>query len=177
MSDGPDRSLEMFTTALDLEKKGKVFYEKAVSTCQNDLGREIFRMLMKEEIIHMDRILKIYESLRAGEAWSEDWRSIKPDHKDLGSFFKEMAAAHGKKIAPTTSDLEALDVGVDFELRAISFYQEHLAKTTDPLEQEFLEEMVAEEKTHHVTLSDMKLYLSDPAAWFLEQEHPGLDGA
>ncbi len=99
MSNGPDRSLEMLTTALDLEKKGKVFYEKAVSTCQNDLGREIFRMLMKEEIIHMDRILKIYESLRAGEAWSEDWRSIKPDHKDLRSLFKEMAAAHGKKIA------------------------------------------------------------------------------
>jgi len=26
-------------------------------------------------------------------------------------------------------------------------------------------------------LSDMKLYLSDSAAWFVEQEHPGLDGA
>jgi len=177
MSNGPDRSLEMLTTALEMEKEGKAFYEKAVSTCQNEFGREIFRMLMKEEFIHMDRILKIYDSLKAGEAWSEDWKSIKPDHKDLRSLFKELAAAHGTKITPTTSDLEALDVGVDFELRAISFYQEHLAKAADSLEREFLEEMVAEEKTHHATLSDMKLYLSDPAAWFLEQEHPGLDGA
>jgi len=177
MSNGPDRSLEMLTTALEMEKEGKAFYEKAVSTCQNEFGREIFRMLMKEEFIHMDRILKIYDSLKAGEAWSEDWKSIKPDHKDLRLLFKELAAAHGTKITPTTSDLEALDVGVDFELRAISFYQEHLAKATDSLEREFLEEMVAEEKTHHATLSDMKLYLSDPAAWFLEQEHPGLDGA
>ena len=177
MSNGPDRSLEMLTTALEMEKEGKAFYEKAVSTCQNEFGREIFRMLMKEEFIHMDRILKIYDSLKAGEAWSEDWKSIKPDHKDLRLLFKELAAAHGTKITPTMSDLEALDVGVDFELRAISFYQEHLAKATDSLEREFLEEMVAEEKTHHATLSDMKLYLSDPAAWFLEQEHPGLDGA
>jgi len=177
MSNGPDRSLEMLTTALEMEKEGKAFYEKAVSTCQNEFGREIFRMLMKEEFIHMDRILKIYDSLKAGEAWSEDWKSIKPDHKDLRLLFKELAAAHGTKITPTTSDLEALDVGVDFELRAISFYQEHLAKAADSLEREFLEEMVAEEKTHHATLSDMKLYLSDPAAWFLEQEHPGLDGA
>jgi hypothetical protein len=37
--------------------------------------------------------------------------------------------------------------------------------------------MISEEKSHHAALSDMKLYLSDPAAWFVEQEHPGLDGA
>jgi len=39
------------------------------------------------------------------------------------------------------------------------------------------QQMISEEKSHHAALSDMKLYLSDPAAWFVEQEHPGLDGA
>jgi len=28
-----------------------------------------------------------------------------------------------------------------------------------------------------VALSDMKLYLADPTAWFLERERGGLDGA
>jgi len=68
-------------------------------------------------------------------------------------------------------------VGIDFEMRAITFYQEHLEQATDPLEREFIEQLITEEKSHHTALSDMKLYLSDPAAWFGEQERLGLDGA
>lgn len=89
MSSGQDRSLEMLSTALELEKKGTRFYEEAISACHNQIGREIFRMLMKDEVM----------------------------------------------------------------------------------------QMIIEEKSHHAALSDMKLYLSDSAAWFVEQEHPGLDGA
>jgi len=177
MSNGSERSLEMLSTALEMEREGKTFYEKAVTTCQNELGREIFRMLMKDELLHMDRIGKIYQSLKGGKAWSGEWKSIEPDHKDLRVLFREMASAHGTKITPKTSDLEALDVGIDFESRSVEFYQDHLAKAKDPLEREFIEQMVTEEKSHHAALSDMKSYLSDPAAWFLEQEHPGLDGA
>jgi rubrerythrin len=115
--------------------------------------------------------------LKAGEAWSEKWKSIKPDHKDLGILFKEMASAHGTEITPKTSDLEALDIGIDLELRAISFYQQHLAKAVDPMEREFVDQMITEERSHHAALSDMKLYFSDPAAWFGEHEQNILDGA
>lgn len=177
MSDAPDRSLQMLSTALEMEEKGKGFYDKAVSRCHNAVGKEIFRMLMKDEVMHMDRIRKIYERLKAGESWSDEWKSIQPDHKDLGVLFRELASAHGREITSEASDMEALEVGIDFELRAISFYQEHFEKATDALEREFIEQLIAEEKSHHAALSDMKLYLSDPAAWFVEMEHPGLDGA
>jgi len=176
MTNDQDRSLKMLSTALELEEKGKTFYKEAVSTCQNKMGREIFQMLMKDEGLHMDRILKIYNSLKADQPWSEDWKSIKPDHKDLGVLFREMASAHGKNITANTSDLEALNMGIDLELRSITFYKENLKKAQDPLEQEFIEQMASEENSHHALLSDMKLYLSDPAGWFFEHEHTGLDG-
>jgi rubrerythrin len=167
----------MLSTALEMEKKGREYYDKAVSTCHDETGREIFRMLMNDEVIHVDRILKIYESLKAGKTWSDDWKSVEPDHKDLGVLFREMASAHGKDITAKTGDLEAIDVGIDLELRAIAFYEGHLSETTDALEREFLEHIIMEEKSHHAALSDLKLYLSDPSAWFIEQEHTGLDGA
>ena len=128
MTNGQDRSLQMLSEALELERKGKAFYKEAVSTCKNDLGREIFRMLMKDEGLHMDRILKIYNSLKAGQTWSEEWKSIKPDHKDLGVLFREMASAHGTKITANTSDLEALNMGIDLELRSIAFYKKTLQR-------------------------------------------------
>ncbi|MBW1743986.1 MAG: ferritin family protein [Deltaproteobacteria bacterium] len=177
MSDAPDRTMHMLSTALGLEEKGKGFYSEAVSTCHNAVGKEIFRMLMKDEVVHMDRIRQIYKRLEAGESWSDDWKSIQPDHKELGILFREMASAHGREITSEAGDMEAIDVGIDFEMRAITFYQEHLEQATDPLEREFIEQLITEEKSHHEALSDMKLYLSDPAAWFGEQEHTGLDGA
>jgi len=64
MTNGQDKSLQMLSEALELEKKGETFYKEAVSTCRNDLGREIFRMLMKDEGLHMDRILKIQDHLQ-----------------------------------------------------------------------------------------------------------------
>ena len=105
MTNAQDRTLKILSTALELEKKGKAFYKKAISTCKNELGLEIFRMLMKDEDLHMDRIVKIYNSLKADQIWPEDWNPIKPDHKDLKVLFREMASTHGKNFAINTSDL------------------------------------------------------------------------
>ena len=170
-------TMNMLSTALGLEEKGKGFYSRTVSTCHNAVGKEIFRTLMKDEVVHMDRIRYIFKRLEGGASWSDDWKSIQPDHKELGTLFREMASAHGREVTSGAGDIEAIDVGIDFEMRAITFYQEHLEQTTDPFEREFIEQLIIEEKGHHATLSDMKLYLSDPAAWFGEQERSGLDGA
>ena len=176
MANSQDRSLQMLFAALELEKKGEAFYKEAVITCQNDLGREIFRMLVKDEGLHMDRILKIYNSLKVGQTWSEEWKSIKLDHKDLGILFREMASAHGTKITATTSDLEALTMGIDLELRSIAFYKKNLTKARDSIERDFIEQMIGEENSHHAVLSDMKLYLADPTGWFFDHENTRLDG-
>ena len=176
MTNGQDRSLQMLSEALELEKKGEAFYKEAVSTCQNDLGREIFRMLMKEEGLHMDRILKIYNSLKEGQTWSEEWKSIKPGHKDLRVLFREMASEHGTKITTNASDLDALNMGIDLEWRSIAFYKKNLTNAQGSIERDFIEQMIGEENGHHAVLSDMKLYLADPTGWFFEHEHTGLDG-
>ena len=176
MTNEQDRSFQMLSEALELEKKGEAFYKEAVATCQNDLGRGIFRMLMKDEGLHMDRILKIYSSLKEDQTWSEEWKSMKSDHKDLRVLFREMASEHGTKITVNTSDLDALNMGIDLELRSIAFYKKKLTNAQGSIERDFIEQMIGEENGHHAVLSDMKLYLADPAGWFFEHEHTGLDG-
>jgi rubrerythrin len=166
----------MLSEALELEKNGEAFYKEAVSTCQNDLGRKIFLMLMEEESLHMDRILTIYNSLKENQTWSEDWKSMKSDYKDIRVLFRKMASEHGTKITVNTSDLDALSMGIDLELRSIAFYKKNLTKARDSIERDFITQMIAEENSHHAVLSDMKLYLADPAAWFFDHEHTGLDG-
>ena len=176
MSEDIKRALKMLSTALGMEEKGKAFYQRAVSTCKNDMGKEIFQTLMEDEDVHVDRIRSIYETLSGTQGWSGKWKELTIRHGDLGALFRDMAKKHGSKIVADTSDLEALDTGIDFEMRSVEFYEEQLSKATDPLEKEFIKKMVIEEKGHRAALTDMKYYLSDPAGWFREKERGGLDG-
>lgn len=171
-----DRSLAMLATALEMEEKGKAFYEKAITTCQNQLGVKIFTMLKKDEEIHVQRIQKIYEQLNTQHTWSEEWKSFGEGHADLGKVFRDLAATQGSNIQAGTGDLEALDVGITFEFKSVHFYEDQLKAATDETEKEFIKRMIVEETSHHTALSEMKAFLADPAAWFREQERTGFDG-
>lgn len=177
MSNPSERSLSMLGTALDMEEKGKAFYDKAMKQCTNDLGQEIFRKLKADEDVHVSRIKEIYDTLTKGGAWSESWKSHTMEHDDLKVFFRTLARKHGSSIKSETSDIEALEIGIDFESRAVTFYQSALKEAEDDLEEAFILHMIKEEKSHHAALADMKIYLENPEAWFQENERSLLDGA
>ncbi len=170
-------AIEMLKTALDMEDKGRLFYEKAMKSCENPVGKEIFTILKNDEDVHTLRIKVIYNQLTQGKTWNADWKNVQDAHADLRIIFRDLATKHGNKISANTNDVDALNIGIEFEMKAVGFYTEALARATDNLERDFIQQMIDEEKNHHDTLTDMKLYLVDPAAWFMEQEHSTMDGA
>ena len=176
MKASSEKARAMLSTALEMEEKGKSFYRKAHADCTNAPGKEIFKNLMEEEDVHIERIKVLYASVSEHRGWSSAWEKAKTTHGDLGLIFRQMAKRYGAGITAGAGDIEALDVGIDFERRSVEFYGDHLKKATDAVEKSFLTEMVMEEKTHHAILQDMKLYLSDPASWLRERERSGLDG-
>ena len=177
MSETNERALRMLKTALEMETKGHQFYTRTLQTCSNPPGREIFQMLLEDEVHHTAIIQTIYDSLVGGREWSGELAKMEAlEHEDLGGVFRALAAKHGDRITASTSDLEALEVGIDFEKKAVIFYQDALDEATDGLEQRFVKRMIAEEKTHVQVLTDMKLYLTQPQAWFQMQERSLLDG-
>ncbi len=171
------RLIDLFQRALEMEEKGKAFYEKALAECQNQVGREIFKMLRNDEFVHIKRIKRIYDSVRAGETFTDKWKQMEVEYLDLHSFFQDLAKKHGTEINADTSDLAAMDVGIDFETNAVAFYESHLPEAGGAEERAFLEKMIEEEKNHRETLIDMKFYYEDPAAWYQELEKSSLDGA
>ncbi len=176
MSD-TQRLKQWLETALEMERKGKDFYDKARSEAQNDLARDVFHMLGEEEIVHMERINRIYDSVKEEGVFTDSWKECLPQHEDLVSVFREMAAKYGKDIPQTESDVKALEMGIDFESQSVKFYKDQLNKAESEQEKDFLEKMVKEENSHHHAFADMKFYLSDPAGYFREMEKGQLDGA
>lgn len=170
-----ERMLAMFSTALEMEEKGKAFYERAVEVCKNDLGREIFASLLKDETIHVERIKSIYAGLKDGKSLNEDWRQLAGTRPNLGIFFNELKQRHAGMIRADTDDLKALDVGIGFEQKSINYYESGLKDAENPLERKFLELMILEEKGHFLLLKDTKYYLENPEAYFAEKEHSNYD--
>ncbi len=162
-------------TALEMEEKGKSFYEKALFQCEEGLGKEIFTMLRDDETRHIQRIREIEKALDQDKDLEQACR-FDDQQDDLKKVFRDMATGSLDK-KPCTSTIKALQTGIDFELALVTFYEEALNKAEEELEKEFLRRMVAEEKGHYMLLSDLNYYYEDPEGWAMEQGRGGLDGA
>ena len=169
-----ERARAMLKTALEMEERGKLFYEGAVKTCENPLARDIFQKLHDEEISHTARIEHIYKGVVRPEDWLAEIEDAGPPPDDLGQYFAQLARSAGGKIRAHTADFEALDVGIEFERASLAYYADCLAKASDPLEKRFIERMIREEKDHFETLRELRRYLADADAWFAK--NAGLDG-
>ncbi len=172
-----DRCLKMLTAALEAEEKGLALYENAVGVCSVDLGKEMFQMLLGQEKDHIKRLRSIYDSFQRNEAWSELWKPQRVEDEDLREFLQDQIALLGRKVHAQSGDLQILEIGISMEQESIDFYDGHLLKATDALEQEFLTAMIAEERGHFLVLQDLKLFFTDPESWFIEKERHAMDGA
>ncbi|MBN2432198.1 MAG: ferritin family protein [Acidobacteria bacterium] len=166
MSDEENRSLQMLGKALEMEKYGYGFYDQAVRKSQNALGAKIFTMLRDDEVIHAKRIKAIYTALKQDEGWSAEWKGFTVDHTDLSEMYDAVTRNQAEHMEVNSSDLEALEVGIELETRAIRFYEKHLAEAENPFEREFLAAMIEEEQRHLKALQDMLSFLNNPADWF-----------
>jgi rubrerythrin len=177
MEDWCDRTLQMLATAVEKEEKGRDFYKEAAEKCATDLGKQMFRTLMAEEGIHIQRLKQIHEQIHKRKVWSAEWKACRVENEDLNKLVKERISKLGPQVKAESSDLEALEIGIQMEQGAINFYEEMLGKASDPQEMDFVKHMITEERRHFVALEDLKLYFTNPESWFVEKEHHVLDGA
>jgi len=177
MNESASSSMSMLEAALNLEEKGKAYYEKAIQDVRNKLGREMLDALMREELVHMDRIRLIAGALRTEQTWSAEWKSLTVDRNEVNAIFNKMAREHKSMIRAEASDLDVLKFGIDLELESIAFYEDCLKRAQDRQEKAFLTQIIGEERGHHASLEDMQLFLTNPQAWYSEHERHSLDGA
>jgi len=171
-----EKALKMLETALGLEDQGGAYYHKAARECKNQFGREMFESLAKDESAHAERIKEIFAGLKGDRPWDRNWEKFKTSSDQLTTMFRDFVTTNKGNIKGDSSDIKALDVGIDMETKSISLYEAHLKVATDPIERAFTEQMVREEKKHHKLLSETRLYLTDPSAYYTEVEKSGFDG-
>ncbi len=167
---------DVLQRAVRMEVDGKEFYQKASQKSSNKLAKELFKQLADEEDIHRKKFEEIYETLKRGQ----DWPDVEPPYekgKKLKSLFAAASKELGSKINVAESELEAIKVAMDMEIKSYNLYHSQSEESTLPVEKQFYEALAGEERGHHLALIDSYEYLSDPAGWFTKSEHWSLDGA
>jgi rubrerythrin len=170
------RTIEVLQLAVRTEVEGKEFYQQASQKSSNKLAKELFQQLAKEEDFHRKKFEEIYEALKRGQNWP-DVVPASEKGKRLKSLFAEASKALGNKFKVAESELEAIKLAMDMEIKSYNLYHSRSEESTLAVEKRFYEALAGEERGHHLALLDSYEYLSDPAGWFTKSEHWSLDGA
>jgi rubrerythrin len=170
-----DKTLKGLRIAIQMEIDGKEFYLKAGKESGNELGRKLLEKLASEEDNHRQRFEQIYTSIKAKRGWPTV--DFQPDGgRTLRTIFAratETMSAGGK--VPNT-ELDAIQTAMGMENKTFDYYTRQGASASQDAEREFYYTVAGEEREHYLVLLDYYEYLKDPAAWFVQKEHPSLDG-
>ena len=175
MATEQDTTLEGLKTAIQMEIDGKRFYLKASRESRNGTGKKLLASLAAEEDVHRQKFEEIFQSIRDKNAWPKV--DFQPDGgSSLRTLFSRAIEQVGKSIKAAKSELDAVQTAVGMEGKTYDFYIGQSRSTPYPAARDFYEALASQEREHQLILLDYQEYLKNPAAWFVEKEHPLLDG-
>jgi rubrerythrin len=170
-----DKTLKALQTSIQMEIDGKQYYLKASRESGNELGKKLLQSLAAEEDVHRQKFEQIYNAMRAKKDWPVT--DFQPDGgQRLRTIFARATGEIGSKVKAPTTELDAVKTAMEMENKTYDFYTSQGEQAAYDAERDFYNTLAAEEKEHHLVLLDYYEYLKDPAAWFVEKEHPSLDG-
>jgi rubrerythrin len=166
--------MEPLEIAIKMEIEGKEFYHKASEKAIDELGKELFFRLAKEEDCHAAKAQEIFDCLRLGEKPMAIEESLDRGKK-LKSIFAQAKKAAAKRKAPA-SVFKVIEAALKLEEKSRKFYEEQSSSAKTQFERRYFEALKQEEQGHYLSLVDYREYLVDPAGWFAKREHISLDG-
>jgi rubrerythrin len=171
------RLMEVMCAALEIKEKMRALYDEEAGKCSDYVGIETFRMLRDMEKEHLDRIRGIYSEMTKGSFDVDSCRFYDFDTADKTEVLKKIAREKKLIGKACLDDVAAIETGMELENKAIGFFSDHLKQAATPIEREFLDYMIGEERLHYIMLSDLRFYYVDPQHWLMEQSRTSLDGA
>jgi rubrerythrin len=175
MTGEQDKTLGALQTAIQMELDGQEFYLKASQASQNELGKKLLRSLAAEEDQHRQTFEEIYNNIRAQKDWPVT--GFQTDGgRGLRTIFARALEEMDSNIEAMPTELDAIQTAMAMENKTYDFYKSQSQMATYDAERDFYEALAAQEGEHHLILLDYYEFLKDPAAWFVQKEHPSLDG-
>lgn len=170
-----DKTLKALKTAIQMEIDGKEFYLKASQASQNELGKKLLKELAAEEDLHRKVFEDIYKDISAKKGWPGG-KFHADGGKGLRTIFATALEAMDKDVSAIPMEIDAVQMAMEMENKTYDFYRSRGANAAYDAEKQFYEALAVQEEEHYRVLLDYYEFLKNPEAWFVQKEHPSLDG-
>jgi rubrerythrin len=177
MKDDGSLLLDIMCAALEMKEKMKSFYSDAAGKCGDRVGTETFQMLRDMEQKHLERLQQIYADLSQGGSTVDACRFYDIEAPDRAEVMRKLKQKRQAVPEACLDDVAAIESGMELESKGVDMFAARLKEASAPAEREFLNHMIAEERSHYILLADLKFYYLDTEHWLMEKSKSGLDGA
>jgi rubrerythrin len=150
-------------TAIQMEKDGYSFYQKAAAQTSSDMGKSVFKSLAADELLHLEVFQKLFDEQIGNQEWYDLENSSKK-YADIPIFPTDLTKVEGAN--PDTNEIDALRIAMDSEQKAIDYYTEIREKTTDDEVNKILDEIIDQEKNHYLILEGEFNHINNTGYWF-----------
>lgn len=150
MSEATQRITEGLKKAIRFEGDGHNFYMMAANNTSDPKGREVFEMLAREEMKHMQFLRAQYDSyLKTGKP---DTSVALPPHGALKGDHPIFSEKLKDRIGDAHMEMSALSIGIQLELNSIQFYKQEAQATDNDEVERFYTELADWEQEHYDAL-------------------------
>jgi len=150
-------------TAIQMEKDGYSFYQKAAAQTSSDMGRTVFKSLAADELLHLEVFEKLFNEKVGKDEWY-DLVNTSKKYVDISIFPKDLEKIEGAN--PDTSEIDALRIAMDSEQRAIEYYTKIREKSSDDQLNKIIDEIINQEKNHYNILEGEFHHINSTGYWF-----------
>ena len=162
MSDG-ENVKDAIKTAIQMEKEGYSFYQKAAAQTSSDMGRTVFKSLAADELLHLEVFEKLFNEKVGKEEWY-DLVNTSNKYSDVPIFPKDLEKIEGAN--PDTNEIDALRIAMDSEQRAIDYYTKIRENSSDEELIKIISEIINQEKNHYNILEGEFHHINSTGYWF-----------
>ena len=150
-------------TAIQMEKDGYSFYQKAAAQTSSDMGRTVFKSLAADELLHLEVFEKLFNEKVGKEEWY-DLVNTSNKYSDVTIFPKDLEKIEGAN--PDTNEIDALRIAMDSEQRAIDYYTKIRENSSDEELIKIISEIINQEKNHYNILEGEFHHINSTGYWF-----------
>lgn len=150
-------------TAIQMEKDGYSFYQKAAAQTSSDMGRTIFKSLAADELLHLEVFEKLFNEKIGKLEWF-DLVNTSKKYVDIPIFPKDLQKVEGAN--PDTNEIDALRIAMDSELKAIEYYTKIRKNSSDDEVNKIIDEVINQEKNHYNILEGEFHHINSTGYWF-----------
>jgi len=136
---------ELVREAIKLEIRGREFFNQAADMTHNSLGKKMFQRLAEEEVKHLNAFSKLFSAVIHSDKWKQyvDAGKVAGNSEVIEELVARMKRAEDK------SEIEALRIGMELELKAIDFFKKCVETGDDPVARDIFITISDEERFHY----------------------------